>query len=565
MRNLRLTQDDLVGGIRRKTRQARPTFRSLGLWIGMLTVFCFASALSFVLGAVSRPRHFTRLSLGLDALRATSLDKLTVAELKEQLKAKGLATSGKKADLIERLSSASDASDAPAPKKSKASKKTTVAEEEEPSSESDFASMSVATLKEKCKEKGLATSGKKPDLVARLQAAPTATTEDEEKEEKEKEEKEEEQEEEPAKPAKASKAKKETSKQETSEFLVGDKVDALYDEEEKTYQAIVQRDNEDGTFTIMWTEGGESYTCKTENMKLKARLSKKLSFQAGDPIVGLYHEDEKWYPGRIKSVNDGGSYTVFWDEGGDEYEIEEKDLKAPVPKIKLNDLMPGQKYSGRVGRTFNFGTFVDFGAERDGLVRTYFQFEEEELIFKEGDKVQAKYEEDEETYAATVTKVNKDGTYELEWDEGGEPYTCEKKDMTLWRVKALEEGEDVEVFIDNVVVQKDGQQRVYLALYENKVGAKEPKVAIDLTSFENLSPSEWLKGTVAKILPNLGALVKVKSPAGVTHTGLVHITQIRDGFVEKVEDEVTIGQEVDVCVISVDVAGSRLSLSMKQC
>lgn len=453
-------------------------------------------------------------------------------------------------------------------KSQKLQKKTSVAEEET-SGKSDFLSMSLATLKEKCKEKGLPTAGKKADLVARLQADPVATTEDEEEQEKEEEQEEEQEEEIPAKPAKASKAKKETtSKQETSsdaEFLVGDKVDALYDEEEKTYQAIVQRDNEDGTFTIMWTEGGESYTCKTENMKLKSRSSKKLSFQAGDPIVGLFHEDEKWYPGRIKCVNDGGSYTVFWDEGGDEYEIEEKALKAPVPKIKLNDLMPGQKYTGRVGRTFNFGTFVDFGAERDGLVRTYFQFEEEELTFKEGDKVQAKYMEEEEPYAATVTKVNKKGTYELEWDEGGEPYTCEKKDMTLWRVKALEEGEDVEVFVENVVVQKDGQQRIFLALYESKVGAKEPKVTVDLTSFENLSPSEWLKGSVVKILPNLGALVKVKSPSGATHTGLVHITQIRDGFVEKVEDEVSVGQEVDVCVRSVDVAASRLSLSMKQC
>lgn len=43
----------------------------------------------------------------------------------------------------------------------------------------------------------------------------------------------------------------------------------------------------------------------------------------------------------------------------------------------------------------------------------------------------------------------------------------------------------------------------------------------------------------------------------------MHITQIRDGFVESVEDELSEGQEVQVRVTSVDVDSGKMSLSMK--
>ena len=44
--------------------------------------------------------------------------------------------------------------------------------------------------------------------------------------------------------------------------------------------------------------------------------------------------------------------------------------------------------------------------------------------------------------------------------------------------------------------------------------------------------------------------------------GLVHITAIRDGFVENTEDEAEVGQEVQVRVISFDKEKRRIGLSM---
>jgi predicted RNA-binding protein with RPS1 domain len=54
-----------------------------------------------------------------------------------------------------------------------------------------------------------------------------------------------------------------------------------------------------------------------------------------------------------------------------------------------------------------------------------------------------------------------------------------------------------------------------------------------------------------------GAFVDV----GSTKDGLVHLSQLSDSYVERVDDFLSIGQVVNVTVLSVD--GEKLSLSMK--
>jgi len=65
-------------------------------------------------------------------------------------------------------------------------------------------------------------------------------------------------------------------------------------------------------------------------------------------------------------------------------------------------------------------------------------------------------------------------------------------------------------------------------------------------------------GKVLKIKP-FGAIVSL--PGGVP--GLVHISQITNGFVQDVGDVLAVGDEVDVRVVSHDQASGKISLSMK--
>ena len=65
-------------------------------------------------------------------------------------------------------------------------------------------------------------------------------------------------------------------------------------------------------------------------------------------------------------------------------------------------------------------------------------------------------------------------------------------------------------------------------------------------------------GKVLKIKP-FGAIVSL--PGSVP--GLVHISQITNGFVQDVGDVLAVGDEVDVRVVSQDAASGKISLSMK--
>jgi predicted RNA-binding protein with RPS1 domain len=75
---------------------------------------------------------------------------------------------------------------------------------------------------------------------------------------------------------------------------------------------------------------------------------------------------------------------------------------------------------------------------------------------------------------------------------------------------------------------------------------------------DTIAIGEELQGVV-RSLQTYGAFVDV----GAERDGLVHISELRDGFVEKVEDVVKEGDTVAVRVKEVDVTKGRLSLTMR--
>merc|ERR1719221_1987586 len=85
---------------------------------------------------------------------------------------------------------------------------------------------------------------------------------------------------------------------------------------------------------------------------------------------------------------------------------------------------------------------------------------------------------------------------------------------------------------------------------------------VDVSPFENVASDQWLTGKVARVA-NFGAFVTVTAPdSDAEADGLVHVTQIKDGYVENVADELEEGQEVQVRVVSVDTDAGKMSLSM---
>lgn len=77
-------------------------------------------------------------------------------------------------------------------------------------------------------------------------------------------------------------------------------------------------------------------------------------------------------------------------------------------------------------------------------------------------------------------------------------------------------------------------------------------------SLEDLHPGMVLPGIVTN-LTNFGAFVDI----GVKQDGLVHISQIANKFIKNPADVLSLGQEVQVKVIEVDIPRKRVNLSMK--
>ncbi|MBI3943138.1 MAG: S1 RNA-binding domain-containing protein [Chloroflexi bacterium] len=75
---------------------------------------------------------------------------------------------------------------------------------------------------------------------------------------------------------------------------------------------------------------------------------------------------------------------------------------------------------------------------------------------------------------------------------------------------------------------------------------------------EDLQPGMELEGRVVRVT-DFGAFVDI----GYGHDGLVHISELSNNFVNKVEDAVKVGDTVTVRILSIDLSKPRISLSMK--
>ena len=86
-----------------------------------------------------------------------------------------------------------------------------------------------------------------------------------------------------------------------------------------------------------------------------------------------------------------------------------------------------------------------------------------------------------------------------------------------------------------------------------------PVLRSDVLEMEDLKEGMILKGTVRNVI-DFGVFVDI----GVHQDGLVHISHISDRYIKHPLDAVSIGDIVDVKVLSVDINKKRISLSIKE-
>lgn len=86
----------------------------------------------------------------------------------------------------------------------------------------------------------------------------------------------------------------------------------------------------------------------------------------------------------------------------------------------------------------------------------------------------------------------------------------------------------------------------------------KPVLRSDVITLEDLKEGMVFTGTVRNVV-DFGAFVDI----GVHQDGLVHISQISDSFIKHPSEVLKVGQQVEVKVMSVDIAKKRISLTMK--
>ena len=86
----------------------------------------------------------------------------------------------------------------------------------------------------------------------------------------------------------------------------------------------------------------------------------------------------------------------------------------------------------------------------------------------------------------------------------------------------------------------------------------KPILRSDVLDMKDLKPGMILKGTVRNVI-DFGVFVDI----GVHQDGLVHISQITDRYIKHPLEAVSVGDIVDVQVLTVDVSKKRIGLTMK--
>jgi len=147
----------------------------------------------------------------------------------------------------------------------------------------------------------------------------------------------------------------------------------------------------------------------------------------------------------------------------------------------------------------------------------------------------------------TVTKAVLSGAFvDIGLSEDGWVHISQlSKDPINKVAEVVKPGDEVTVWVKKVDRKKG---RINLTMIE-------PPARV----FGDLKPGMIIKGKVTRLAP-FGAFVDV----GVGRDGLVHISELASGFVDTPSEIVSVGEEVDVKVLSVDRARRQIELGMKE-
>lgn len=204
-------------------------------------------------------------------------------------------------------------------------------------------------------------------------------------------------------------------------------------------------------------------------------------------------------------------YEAVTGDKGASYEPPAEAEKPAGRPRRFKDITPGMQLDGKVTSIALYGIFVDVGVGRDGLVH----------ISEMSDK-----------RIESPTDLVQIGTPVQVWVKSVDP---EARRISL--------------------TMRDPNR----AKPERTERRQPRKPEVNRERLASLKAGDAVEGTVSSVAP-FGAFVDI----GAGKDGLVHISELAEGRVERPEDAVTVGQTYTFKILEVDPDGNRISLSLRR-
>ncbi|HEY0603228.1 MAG TPA: S1 RNA-binding domain-containing protein [Herpetosiphonaceae bacterium] len=209
----------------------------------------------------------------------------------------------------------------------------------------------------------------------------------------------------------------------------------------------------------------------------------------------------------------GGEQSAATSEAGESagasFEPTEDTTKGGKPR-RFKDVQAGMQLEGKVTSIALYGVFVDVGVGRDGLV--HISEMSDTRIEAPTDLVQI-----------------------------GDP-------VTVWVKSVDTDARRISLTMRDPNRPKPSRERR---------GPRKPEV--DRDKLGSMKPGDTIEGLISSLAP-FGAFVDI----GVGKDGLVHISELAEGRVDKPEDAVQVGERYTFKVLEVDPEGKRISLSLRR-
>ena len=219
------------------------------------------------------------------------------------------------------------------------------------------------------------------------------------------------------------------------EYSINDEIECEFQRKSKKFFAgkIIEVSTEP-TYSIRFESGVVEEVVITKCIrKCVMRINKDL-YQLNDTIEAKFGGGERYFGGKIAGIeNDGLTYYIIYDDGDKEHNVKVDyirmiQVEVETPTYSLNDKVEALASnstifaSGEIIKINNYKTYSIKYA--DGDFQEGVDFERIRVpiyttaeVYSINDKVEAAYKGKENYFRGTITSINNDPTYEIDYED----------------------------------------------------------------------------------------------------------------------------------------------------